>query len=212
MYGLTKWPRLLVQGKSVTPEQAKEIIVRTSSWYLCSNSDAYEAEIYKIMGVEYDDFRPNYEQIEDFESRHRVLALDYLTNHWVLSSWIGGPHGWCNPNGSIFTNTYNIGKWPEFDEVLKDWKLIAEAFPYLDIKSELVNNEGEDDVSAVGFIVKDGTVEVYEPTDKILPIVDAPMNPGIFMRCNSSSKFSYEAGVDLDWVKSALDITSTVLQ
>ena len=57
------------------------------------------------------------------------IELEYLSNHRIVSSWIGGPHGWCNWEGNIGCNNYNIGKHPSCKEVYNEWiKMSATIF------------------------------------------------------------------------------------
>lgn len=155
--GLPKWPGLLVVGESVTKEQAQEILIRTSSLgHFCSNDREFESQINDILFGVYasffdldryldgrfeKDFNARYRWIEKQLEPYKVLDLHYLKNHQILSSYIGGPHGWCNWDGNIGTSSYNIGKWPDVEEVFNEWKIIAEAFPYLNLKSQLWSGE-----------------------------------------------------------------------
>lgn len=156
---LTKWPRLLVVGDPVTEEQANEILVRTNQWWLSTNDHDWERMIYNLMNVQIDQHNhPKYQDIRAFEEQHRVLNLHYLDNARVVSSWIGGPKGWCDWDGTIGCGNYNIGKWPEVSEVLEDWQMIATAFPFLNLRAQLVPDEGEAQHAAVEFTVHAGEV------------------------------------------------------
>lgn len=90
------------------------------------------------------------------------LDLQYLYNSRIMSSWIGGPHGWCNWNGYIGCSNYNIGKHPSVEEVCKEWQTIATTFPYLSLKSQLIAEEGEGNI-AIEFEVKDGIATIKTP-------------------------------------------------
>lgn len=204
-YTLSKWPRLLVWGETITPEQAKVVILETTNWYFSSNSKNYEKTLYKLIGI---NSRENlYGHVSYFQSENGILDLQYLDNNWILSCWMGGPHGWCNPDGTIFANTFNIGKWPEFEEVLEEWELIAKTFPFLKLNAQLVNNEGKDDKPEVGFILGGGKVKVYKPEQKIVPVGDCKFDLTRFLeREEDTATYSSEAGVSLEWVKSGLEL------
>ena len=189
--GLPKWPALLVVGKPVTREQAMEIILRTDDLYFSSNDhsfnkllneyfydieitdDYYGGEskaIAKKLNVEEKDYHPIWDYKEEKNSEIKSLNLSYLQNSRIVSSWIGGAHGWCHWDGNIGTNNYNIGKWPSVEEVYDDWKQIAEAFPFLELTSQLLNGEAGDDtilVPVVEFRIKNGEVEMVNPTELI---------------------------------------------
>ena len=117
MDDLTKWPRLLVTGRRVSEDQANEILIRTDDWWLSTNDRQWEAEIKRIavdvagMPVEprrdqtgYGDegmdlFREYYAAREAWRKSLGILELGYLSNSRIVSSWIGGPHGWCDWTG-----------------------------------------------------------------------------------------------------------------
>jgi hypothetical protein len=175
----TKWPRLLVVGENVTEQQADEILIRTNEWgWLHGNDRAWSAavehvagtygrpgEVDKAPGEDHDAWvvrwRAQMDQMRAWEERIGVLQLSYLSNEQVMSSWIGGPHGWCNWAGEIGCSTYNLGKWPSEEAVTEDWTAIAAAFPFLDLTAQCVENEG-DGALAAEWRVKDGRVE-YNP-------------------------------------------------
>lgn len=174
---LPKWPALIVTGKPITEEQAEEVIVRTTGWsYLSTNEHRARKNVYEMLrdrfGWEftynlYDgdmtDWEHDRKAGDDMQEALGLLDIEYLQNARVLSSWIGGPHGWCDWNGSVFTNNYNIGKWPSVAEVETEWREIAEAFPFLDLRSWLMNEEASESADpkpVVYFMVKDGSVSM----------------------------------------------------
>jgi hypothetical protein len=142
---LTKWPRLLVEGEPVTEQQANEILIRTNSWFLSSNDRAWEELVYELAGIERTGQfgYPDRESLAAFRERAKVLDLSYLDNERIVSSWIGGPKGWCDWDGTIGATNYNIGKWPALEHVTGDWQAIAAAFPYLSLRAQLAPDEGQ---------------------------------------------------------------------
>lgn len=177
---LPKWPALLVMGKKVTREQAVEIIFRTNSGW-SSNDRHFLKFVADNIGHktdEYDYMYLNPEMREQWGS----LPLEYLGNSRIVSCWIGGPHGWCTWEGDIFTNNYNIGKWPSVQEVFSEWSEIAQAFPFLDLRCQLLDREAGEEIEegenpatvVVEFIVKDGTCTIVVPesgADPMMPTV-----------------------------------------
>lgn len=189
--GLPKWPALVVDGHSVTAEQAAEILIRTNT-YLCSNErefdnqakaliygltlddpSEYDADvkaIEKILGISAQGpgWFKIYEYKEAKEKELGVLDIKYLSNHRISSAWIGGPHGWCDWDGVIGCHNYNIGKWPSVEDIYKEWKIIAKAFPFLDLRCQLMNHEAscedmtENPGPVVEYRVKDGKVKMVE--------------------------------------------------
>jgi len=180
---LPKWPALIVVGEDVTVDQAKEINIRTSSLdYFFTNEHEYVMKLYKYLyNKEYikttsrssyasDLFDGYSEYKRAYEKLHEELGLidlEYLGNHNIVSSWVGGPHGWCSWSGRIFSDNYNIGKWPNVETVYKEWVAIAEAFPYLKLKSQLLNGETseEDTVPLIEYELRNGQVKARKPSN-----------------------------------------------
>jgi hypothetical protein len=84
----------------------------------------------------------------------------------IMSSWIGGPHGWIDWEGNIGCNLYNIGKWPAMIDVEWEWNSIAKAFPFLKLRAQLFSGEiSEEGITPlVEYVVADGAVRCMEPT------------------------------------------------
>jgi hypothetical protein len=185
---LPKWPALLVQGEKVTPEQAKEILIRTDSFSFSSNDEAFSSElnniVYGVKGKSWSltenlqkKFGFDWSQACNYTEEKRTevgnLDLQYLYNSRIVSSWIGGPKGWCDWDGNIQTSNYNIGKWPSIEEVYDEWDVIARAFPFLKLRAQLMNCEAcetdaVDPKPVVEFIVKNGRVTMIEPESQLL--------------------------------------------
>jgi hypothetical protein len=203
--GLSKWPAMVVVGKNITKEQAKEIIIRTSGLYFSSNDHEFDRQLEEyVFEVDLSSGKDKYELFRndvgeiDWQAYHQhtdkayekykiITDLDYLQNSRIVSCWIGGPHGWCDWNGRIFSDNYNIGKYPSVEEVEKEWRLIAEAFPFLELKCQLFNGETceEDNKPIIQFNVANGIVEVVEPeeilvspNDNLAETMKGFLNPG----------------------------------
>jgi hypothetical protein len=167
----TKWPRLIVVGEPVTEDQADQILVRSQSWWhLFSNDREWRREVTALAEefgypseVEPGTAQaiPRTLQVQQWTERHGMLGLEYLSNDRIMSSYIGGPHGWCDWNGRIGSTGYNIGKWPSDEEVTEEWQLIAWAFPFLDLTAQCIDDEGEG-VLAAEWRIRGGRVE-YNP-------------------------------------------------
>lgn len=200
---LPKWPGLLVSGKKVTPEQAAEIIILTDStipdFIDASNDRVFERLLSDVFGIPHltNDNICHWRKLQELRDRLGILSLNYLSNSQIISSWIGGPHGWCRWSGSIFANNYNIGKWPSVAEVEEDWIKIAEAFPYLNLRCQLLSDEicESDGTAIVEFIVQGGTVKVQSPERNMIEPVDEAVDRFIYSWANPSRErgFSVEA-------------------
>lgn len=192
MVGLIKWPAFLVKGAKVTERQAAEILIKTDShlpnFEYAGNDHAHGERLTALFGIpkEYDDGIPydkkTKKQIEKSDEERRIrwesmerleqelgrLQLNYLHNDQIVSSYIGGPHGWCDWQGNIGCSSTNIGKWPSVEEVTREWEAIAKAFPFLDLECQLCNHEagypqeGQVNGPVVKFFVKKGGVVVIE--------------------------------------------------
>lgn len=175
--GLPKWPQMYTTGKPVTLEQAKEIIRRTDTFFhwpeYAGNDRAYAQRVIAALKV------PIFEQRHDgdisglnehwkleeaWRARWGYIHTEYVSNSWLACAFIFGPHGWCHPDGSIgFID--NIGKWPSCEEVIDEWRLIAEAFPFLHIDVTLMSGEECDSniVPVFGLTVRGTVVEACDP-------------------------------------------------
>jgi hypothetical protein len=196
--GLPKWSRLTVVGQSITPLQACEILIRTSSLRLSTNDKQFATQIMEaVYGITIGEPLKNssnlieyYARLDgvdhtkmhdakyfDLAEKHynaikqqlHLLDLCYLENQRIVSCWVYGSHGWCNWDGSIFTDDYNIGKWPEAIDVYKDWLVIAGAFPFLKLRSQLYSGEScaEDAVPVIEFIINNGVVACLVPSNPL---------------------------------------------
>lgn len=184
---LTKWPRLLVSGVQVTPEQANEILIRTCvPEYLAGNDRQWDEIVGRILRMPLRDDWHEIQELRDSPQKRLdwlrlrwaekdarveelgILGLEYLYTSRIASSYLGGPHGWCDWNGNIWTDSYNIGKWPETETLTEEWGRIAEAFPYLDLTAQVVTDEGAGELAGE-WRVKDGEVcHYFNPTAPIL--------------------------------------------
>lgn len=173
-----KWPALIVKGERVTRDQAAEILIRTNCWPCSSNSHEKDAAFNAIAGLP---VRPENSAFPGEWGKHwnalqnrceelGVLRLDYLHNARLTSSWVGGAHGWCDWDGQIWTIGNNIGKWPSVEEVTDDWRRIAEAFPFLRLRAQVLGGESGEETEAAStptaeWVVADGKVELLFPTE-----------------------------------------------
>lgn len=220
----TKWPRLLVTGQPVTETQADEILIRTNQWRLLFGNDHdWVAAVEQVAsefgrptepqrGPDHDaylaELRNHRPVMEAWLERAGILQLSYLGNDRVMSSWIGGPHGWCDWDGRIGCSTFNIGKWPSDDQVTGDWEAVAEAFPYLDLTAQCVDEEGEGQVAAQWRVVG-GTVEYDpQPTEQIRSAdeLDEEQVVGHVLGIG----FGSERGVSVDRLRQALGRVAAV--
>jgi len=167
---LIKWPGFVVEGKKVTEEQAAEILIKTDchmpNFKYAGNDRGLSKELNAICNVSED---YDYDKECELRDRMGILEIDLLANSQIVSSYIGGPHGWCDWDGNIRTSGDNIGKWPTVKSVAEEWHTIAQAFSYLDLECWLFNHESGyvEGVGSPGpvvkFVVSSGNVDVKFP-------------------------------------------------
>jgi len=162
---LPKWSRIVISGKKITEEQAYEIIIRTDDLYFSTNDCDWRKQLYQCLGIKnLDNYFPDFNELQAIKEKLGSLDINYLYNRQIASSYIFGPHGWCSWNGDIGCDGYNIGKYPSVDSVLKEWKLIANTWKFLELNCQLWNCEyGEEGKPVVEFIIKNGEVIVNKP-------------------------------------------------
>ena len=172
---LPKWPKCVVTGTSITKEQALEIIRRTdcyvdSRWSNDKKFDDKFKKMFNTPDVELDNFdkmKEYHAAQEDFRNQWGYISLNYLCNDYICSSFVQGANGWCHPDGVIDYH-FNIGKWPEVEEVSEDLNQLIEAFPFLELEVTLFDDEYcENDTNPlVSFLVREGKVELIDPSER----------------------------------------------
>jgi len=141
MIELGTWPKLLVTGEPVAEAQANEIILRTTAWSIACDDKKWMYLISRVLRVplteDYDHLQ--YGAVQQFQRAHQVLPLAYLNNWRIASSHFGGPWGWCDWDGTIGLNRHSLsGKYPSVDVLTSEWVAIAAAFPYLQLRAQVL--------------------------------------------------------------------------
>lgn len=180
--GLPKWPQMYTTGKPVTSEQAMEIIRRTDTFFIWGggNNHEYNRWVRQTLGMPPDTFDRDWSKTPTELARAQAQAWyaklhgpwgylrpSYVHNSWMSSSFIGGPYGWCHPDGHI-GYIDNVGKWPSVEDIVKDWEMLASAFPFLEVAATLYNGESCEEGTApvVTILVSDAKVQLVEPDPK----------------------------------------------
>lgn len=202
---LPKWPGLVVVGSSITPEQAMEVLIRTDALRFSCNDKEFVNRLCDLFDIPRDKEYGwiSLEVTDVLREKLGCLSLHYLENSRIVSAWIGGPHGWCDWDGTIGCSNFNIGKWPSVEQVREDWTAIAQAFPYLSLKSQLFSGETceEGVVPVVEFEIVGGKVEVQPPQGVLCPLKD---NLNDFI---SNWAYRSERGVTPELFKRAVEHT-----
>lgn len=187
---LPKWPQMLVTGTTLPVEQALEIIRRTDSFFIWGggNDHAFNDQAKAFVRQPEAPFRssPEWknrseeewseafrkffnEEIPAWKGKWGFINTQYVINSWISCAYIGGPHGWCHPDGTIgYSN--NVGKWPSVKEVFEEWKMLAEAFPFIEVEATLMDREycEEDPQPVVSFLIRNGAVMLVDPAERNL--------------------------------------------
>lgn len=167
----TMWPRLLVVGEPVTPEQADDIIVRTTCLYrLYCNDERFMHDLQDAFGLVRSPLGfATTPSVRAAATELGSLNLTALTMYRVYSMWIDGPRGWCDWDGRIGCNAYNLARSTDPADVTAEWARIAAAWPYLDLRAQLLGGDDADADRApfAQWRVLDGRVTEETPGPRI---------------------------------------------
>lgn len=221
---LPKWPAMAVVGKPVTKEQAEDILIRTDcnfpDFTHAGNNRRTAKEFNEVFGIPMEDLVDLSEKdqnerwkemmgrvnkAQEISERYKKLRLYYLSNDRIISAYIGGPRGWCDWSGNIYSTNFNIGKWPSIGQVKDEWETILKAFPFLDLKCQLFNGETSEEnlQPVVEYVVRKGKVEVVEPKEAIAH--PSPTDLGLFIaRVHNAIRDYGEQGIQLEEFKEVM--------
>lgn len=184
--GLPKWPQLYITGPDVSVEEAKAIIFKNETFLTSlgssgGNNHEWNRWAVNLMGLtavsaRYEGGTLDWEDgarsqallrlgwaIREKWREERAIRTNYVYIDRASCSFIGGPHGWCSPEGKIYYDD-NVGKWPSVAEVHADLVSIAEAFPFVKMAATLFDGESCTDGRrpVVTFQVANGTATVAD--------------------------------------------------
>jgi len=168
---LPKWPQMLVSGRKIIKQDALEIIRRTDSFFSWGggNDREYVKNVYKMLKIpemdDYEDYRSYASDKDAWEKKWNYIGdkFEYVHNSWISNAFIYGPSGWCHPDGKI-EFFYNVGKWPSCEDIYDEWAAISKYFPTINLAAVLFDGEhSEDTKPVIGFLIKGGGVEIYNP-------------------------------------------------
>lgn len=175
---------MCVAGKSITVEQAKEIILATDSFlthvseYVGGNNREWNKWARDQLGYSVFDSNPDgsygpsglrfgvaHEKMSRVEQLAGFLKTEYVQNSWASCAFVGGPHGWCHPDGTV-RYADNVGKWPSVSEVAEEWEVIGQRWPFLDVWVTLMSGESCEvhRQSVVTFHLFGGELKFFEGT------------------------------------------------
>ena len=183
---LPKWPQLYITGPDVSVEEAKAIIFKNETFLTSlgaggGNNHQWNRWAVGLMGLatvstSYDGGALEWNDglrsqalvklgwaIREKWRNECALSTEYVYIDRASCSFIGGPHGWCSPEGKIYYDD-NVGKWPSVSAVHDDLVAIAAAFPFVKMTATLFDGESCTDGRrpVVTFQVGDGKVTVAD--------------------------------------------------
>lgn len=178
---LGKYPELRVTGDAVTPEQAEEIILATTSWadlaLYCPVPWLNTVAGYRVhlphseRSSDYD-FGAHWRDLVTLGEKLGTCYTGYLANDLVRDDEWSRLRAWCHWDGQIGNGAgYSIGKWVAVHEVFRSLRRIATAFPFLTMRVQLLSETTGR--PAYDFTVKAGTVLLADATEEQEPI---PLN------------------------------------
>jgi hypothetical protein len=225
MIDLGKWPTMRVVGKSVTPDQAGDILICTAPWFdTFPKSAGWERESREIAAEYGMPLQPVYEHggdhgqwfratwnswvpsFNNWRRKHGVLEvmdLDGPCNDLITSSY----RAWINWDGLV-AGQFNIGKYPSEDKVAEFFQEVTDRFPYLNLAVDLISEHPDqrgrvdsriDYSRAYRIVVHDGRIDTYEGELEQLELPDE------FFRWQNSIDRMGDQGVTPERLRRAFD-------
>lgn len=187
-FSFPKWAALSVSSDTpLTPQQAEEVILRTYnfSWLDFSPTSKEGADLLQALSLPHSKEGPHTRitgsALQNLRGRVRSLdGLLFLQNHNlslpeflapnVQYSW-SNYQSWCHWDGTIQI-VKNIGPWSCTGEIQDEWAVLAQAFPFLDLRCHIYNGEVDDNPKPIlEFRVKSGQVSVHSPPNPpVIPL------------------------------------------
>jgi hypothetical protein len=201
---LPKWPAMFVRGDSLTKEQAFEIIRRTDLFFdsIFEGFNSASPDLKKKFSVPL--AQQGFGKFSKWCECWGYIRSSYLRNDWIDSNYIGGPHGWCHPDGKI-QSFYNIGKYPSVEDILSDWQVVAEQFPFLTLTATIFSGEMTESGIEPLFdvVVKDGQATMSKTSFKDVQALlsekdESKKFAGLFRILRGESPVS---GVPTEWIE-----------
>lgn len=147
-YAPSKYQGIIIRGSPVDTDQATEIIIRTTKWPILEVSlpDSKMNEVIlpykaKEIALNSNNLYGSHSAITRDTSRPKI---DILSNIKIFkNNKISTPFlcksNWCEWSGEI-QGEFNIGKYIEPQEIHRELFCISNAFPFLEMKIQLLNN------------------------------------------------------------------------
>lgn len=122
---------IYITGDKVSNEQAEDILVKTLFCVNTVDNNEYLSNSTELLVLPY-----------------LSIIIDYVHNH-LSRCWIS------NDGDILYMGILNDAT---VEELYNEWFLIAEAFPYLNLKCQLANFNSFEKKHFITFVIKDGEV------------------------------------------------------
>lgn len=139
------------------------------------------------------------------------ICNKFLWNDWASSCYIGGPHGWCSPDG-VICHVDNLGKYPSVEDIYDDLRRLKAAFPYLVMTGTIFDGEAceENTSPVITIVVNDDGIHFTDDHNSFHFDVAKPdrSTDAILKRLDSS----FEQGLPDEWIIEYGKITRPVVE
>lgn len=166
---LPKWSQYIVNGDSITEEQALEIIRRTDHFFTEEHYvtwDCFEKQVCEICKIPHKKEDTFYRLHDIFKKKWKCLGdFYYFVNDWIYCNSGGaGYHGWCHPDATIGYCNHGYMKYPSVGNFHHELKILGNLFPFLHLYCTIMNaDEGLATESIITLELKNGIVTCLEP-------------------------------------------------
>ena len=146
MTKLSTWNGIVLEGQSISKEDAARVILRTTNLRGLNITDPlWKEKVFGMFGIpmnwDTDPLDPDLDPFfEEAVEKYGLLAdssgfsrLEFFSNWKIFSDSKWGAHGWVDWDGQVFCNSWDIGKYPTEDLIQEEWELISSCFPFLDL-------------------------------------------------------------------------------
>lgn len=170
-------PQIIITGSKITFEQANNIIFCTDKFF-----DSF-LEIYGHAGnklfidafkfttnlnIIYD-MKLSFNELFEFDNfmhnKIKFINTECIANDFIDSSYIQGAHGWCNPDGTIYSTYNSRMKYPSINDIISDFKKIIKKFPFLNMNVTVMeySDINDNNIPNYNLYINNGRIHKLEP-------------------------------------------------
>jgi len=197
------YPNYIVSGKSITPEQALDVICCTDRFWW--NFDNLDSPLYILLD-------PIFKLKKRDYWKYGIKCYLFLDNCWISGTVedekIGS--GWCYPDGSIYKGIQEHSHC-NFIDLYLNWWSIAKKFPFLELNIVFCNGtvgmqsfKTKKSEPLVIMKTNNGKVMLFDPNDKEGFVEPINPEPYLFPKeyADKENKFLLSRDLLASWEKS----------